>query len=193
MYTPKKGKRRDLTLREALDEEEADERRRRSAQSVEQAQIQNHLALTQNYIAQTDELGPFSQNSNSGFERHEDFLDVDDLSDVPDYESYNTPAQPGDDDNDDDIQYLGTQDTNILGENSNNSQAHHQSPAQNESNSDSDDLKDIDGLLFLSIPPCLISLSQNLTASQLPLHTAPVMMVLPGKRPINKNVKSLKF
>lgn len=77
----KKGKRRGLTLREALDEEEADKRRRRRAQSVEQAQLQRHLALTQNYTAQTNDLGPFLQNSNPEFERYEEFLDEDNVSD----------------------------------------------------------------------------------------------------------------
>ena len=47
--------------------------------------------------------------------------------------------------------------------------------AQDESNSDSDDLEDIDGLLSQSIPPRLVSFSQNLTASQLPPSTPPVM------------------
>lgn len=135
-------------------------------------------------------MGPFSQNSNPRFEQHEDFLDIDDLSDVPDYDSDNTPAKPGDEDNDDDMQYWGTQATNIC-ENSKNGQAHHHSSAQDESNSDLDDLKNIDGLPFQSILPRLISLSQNLTASQLSSSTAPVMT--PGKTPINKNVSSLKF
>lgn len=171
----KKGKRRGLTLREALDEEEGDERRRRRAQSVEQAQIQKHLALTQNYIAQTNELGSFSQNSNPGFEQHEDFLDGDSLSDIPDYDNENPPAQSTDEDSDDDVQYLGTQATNFIDKDSEGSQAHHYSSAQDESNSDSDDLEDIDKLVSRSIPPRLVSLSQNLTASQLPPSTAPVM------------------
>lgn len=68
----KKGKHCGLNLRAA--KEEAAKRRRRRAQSVEQAQLQRHLALTQNYAGQTDELGPYSQNSNPGFERQEEFL-----------------------------------------------------------------------------------------------------------------------
>ncbi len=85
------------------------------------------------------------------------------------------PAQPEDEDNDDDLQYLRTQATNIVGKNSKNNQAHHYSSAQSESNSDSDNLKDIDKLLSQSILPRLVSLSQNLIASQLPLSTAPAM------------------
>ena len=46
---------------------------------------------------------------------------------------------------------------------------------QDSSNSDSDNLDDIDQLPSQSIPPRLVSLSQNLTASQLPPSTAPVM------------------
>ena len=172
----KKRKRRGLTLREALDKKEADKRRQRRAQSVEQAQIQKHLALTQTYKAQTNEFGSFSQNSNPGFERQcENVSDADDLPDVPDYDSDNMPAQPKDEDNDDDLQYLGTQATNIVGKNSKNNQAYHYSSAQGESNSDSDNLEDIDKLLSQSIPPRLVSLSQNLTANQLPPSTAPAM------------------
>lgn len=53
----KRGKRRGLTPCEALDEENADERRRRSAQSVEQAQIQNFLALSQTYTVSLTSVG----------------------------------------------------------------------------------------------------------------------------------------
>ena len=116
------------------------------------------------------------QNSNPRFERQcKNVLDTNELSDVPDYDSDNTPAQPEDEDNDDDLQYLGTQATNIVGKNSKNNQAHHYSSAQDESNSDSDNLKDIDKLLSQSIPPRLVSLSQNLTASQLLSSTAPAI------------------
>lgn len=135
----------------------------------------NYLALTQNYIAQTNELGSFSQNSNPGFEQHEDFLDGDNLSDIPDYDNENPPAQPTDEDSDDDVQYLGTQATNFIDKDSEGSQAHHYSSAQDEINSDSDGLEDIDKLVSQSIPSRLVSLSQNLTASQLPPSTAPVM------------------
>ncbi len=101
----KKRKRCSLTLCEALDKEEADKRPWRRAQSVDQTQIPKYLALMHIYKAQTNECGPFSQNSNPGFERQcENILDTDDLSDFPDYDSDNMPAQPEDKDNDDDLQ-----------------------------------------------------------------------------------------
>ena len=41
--------------------------------------------------------------------------------------------------------------------------------------SDSDELVDIDKLLSQQMPPPLVSLSQNLTTSQLPQSTSPIM------------------
>lgn len=174
----KKGRRRGLTLREALEEEEADKRRRRRAASVEQAQLQRHLALTQDYAGQTNELGPFLQNSNPGFERQKEFLE-DNFSDILDdnHDHASASILPTDDemdeDSESDVQYLGTQAANFDDENSKDSPVHHYSSAPDKSNSDSDNLDNIDQRP--SIPPRLISLSQNLTASQLPPSTAPVM------------------
>ncbi len=67
---------------------------------------------------------------------------------------------------------MRTQATNIVGKNSKNNQAHRYSSAQGESNRDLDNLEDIDKLLSQSIPLCLVSLSQNLTANQLLPSTA---------------------
>lgn len=110
------------------------------------------------------------QNSNPEFERHEEFLDDDNLSDNLDDNNDNPSAQITDEetakDGDDDVQYLGTQATNFIDENSEGSQAHHYSSAQDKGNSDSDDLEVIGRLASQSIPPRLVSLSQNLTASQ---------------------------
>lgn len=64
--------------------------------------------------------------------------------------------------------------TNIIGENS-KKKSSSPSSASDESNSDWDDLEDIDKLLSQSIPPRLIALSRNLAASPLPSSTAPVM------------------
>ena len=126
--------------------------------------------MTQNYTAQTNDLGPYLQNSNPEFERHEEFLDEDNLSDNLDDNNDNPSAQITDEetakDGDDDVQYLGTQATNFIDENSEGSQAHHYSSAQDKGNSDSDDLEVIGRLASQSIPPRLVSLSQNLTASQ---------------------------
>lgn len=72
-------------------------------------------------------------------------------------------------------QYLGTRATNFVDENSKDSRVHHYSSALDESNSDSDNLDNMNLLPSQSIPPRLVSLSQNLTASQLPPSTAPVM------------------
>lgn len=68
---------------------------------------------------------------------------------------------------------MGTQAANLDDENSKNSPVHHYSLAPDKSNSDSDNLDNIDQRP--SIPPRLISLSQNLITSQLPPSTAPVM------------------
>lgn len=65
--------------------------------------------------------------------------------------------------------------TNIIGENSKKKMSSSPSSASDESNSDWDDLEDIDKLLSQSIPPRLIALSRNLAASPLPSSTAPVM------------------
>lgn len=101
------------------------------------------------------------------------------MSDILDNNHDNPSAQTTDDeideDNQSDVQYLGTQAINFVDENSKDTQAHHYSSAPDESNSDSDNLDDIDQLASQSIPPRLVSLSQNLTASQLPPSTAPVM------------------
>ena len=66
--------------------------------------------------------------------------------------------------------------TNIIDENSKKKKkSSSPSSASDESNSDWDDLEDIDKLLSQSIPPRLIALSRNLAASPLPSSTAPVM------------------
>lgn len=131
--------------------------------------------MTQNYIVQTKKLSSFPQNSNLRFKQHKDFLDGYNLSDIPKYDNKNLPAQSTDEDSDDDVQYLGAQATNFINKDSKNTQAHYYSSAQDKSNSDSDDPEDIDKLMSQSIPPRLISLSQNLTTSQLPPSTSPVI------------------
>lgn len=50
---------------------------------MEQAQLQRHLVLTQDYAENTNKLAPFSQNSNPGFERQKEFLE-DNFSDILD-------------------------------------------------------------------------------------------------------------
>lgn len=91
------------------------------------------------------------------------------MSDILDDNHDNASIRPTDDemdeDSESDVQYLGTQAANFDDKNSKDSRVHQYSSAPDESSSDSDNLDKIDQLPSQSIPPRLISLSQNLTAS----------------------------
>ena len=169
----KNGKRRGLSLLEALEEEEAEKRRRRRAESIEQARLERHNALLQSQN-NANNPNPFFQDSNRPSQQSPDLSDQD-LSDGPQFTS-DVPAYESEDKgSDNDIQYLGTQarfQSPVLPSNFSQSDL---IPDPEISESDFDDLIDIDKLLSQQVPPPLVSLSQNLTASQLPPSTAPVM------------------
>ncbi len=88
-----------------------------------------------------------------------------DWFDFLDYASYNVPAQHRDKDNSDDLKYLKTQATNIVGENLKNSQVDYYFFSQKMNHSNSDDLNDIEKELSQFILPSLILSSQKLIAS----------------------------
>lgn len=156
----RKGKRRGLSLREALEEEEREEGRRRRAKSIEQSRLERHNALFQ------------PQASNQQPQEDTDLSDQD-LSDGP-QGTNDVPAYESEDNkSDNDIQYLGTQARSPSPVPSLNRSDPIPDPEISES--DSDDLVDIDKLLSQQVPPPLVSLSQNLTTSQLPPSTAPMM------------------
>lgn len=176
----RKGKRRGLSLREALEEEEVEEPQRRQVESIEQSQLERHNALFQPQASnqQPQESTNFSDQDlsdvpqvNSDVPAYNFFdQDLSDgpqvNSDVPAYESENNES-------DNNIQYLGTQARSPLSVPSLNCSDPIPDPEISES--DSDDLVDIDKLLLQQVPPPLVSLSQNLTTSQLPPSTAPMM------------------
>lgn len=92
-------------------------------------------------------MGPFSQNSNPEFEQQEELIE-DNLFDILDNNHNNTSIWPIDDEIDEDskndIQYLRTQVANIDDENSKDSRVHHYFSVTDESNSDSNNLNNID-------------------------------------------------
>lgn len=177
----KKGKRRGLSLREALEKEEVEKRRRRRAKSIEQARLERHNALSQSQ-SPAKSLHPFLQDSNSPFHQSPELSDQD-LSDGPEFHSDVPVHESENSGSDDEIQYLRTQaksqsavpPPSFPSSKSRHSYTAKPTPNSETCKSDSDELVDIDKPLSQQVPPPLISLSQNLTASQLPPSTAPIM------------------
>lgn len=81
----KKGKRRGLSFRQALEEEEAEKRRRQGAESIEQARLERHNVLSQSQINVENPDPPSSQGPNLS---DQDLLDkLEFNSDGPEHES----------------------------------------------------------------------------------------------------------
>ena len=96
----KKGKRRGLSLRKALEEEETEKQRQRQAESIGQARLERHNVLSQFQINVENLDLLSSQGPNLS---DHDLLDRPEFnSDVPDHESEDNRSN-------DDVQYLKTQ------------------------------------------------------------------------------------
>lgn len=169
----KKRKRRGLSLRETLEEEEAEKRRRQRAESIEQARLERHNVLSQSQINVENPDPPSLQGPN---------LSDQDLLDRPEFNSDGPEHESEDNGSNDDVQYLRTQAMShsaISPSSFSSRKSRHSSrnltPSLKINDSDSDELVDIDKLLSQQIPPPLVSLSQNLTTSQLPPSSAPIM------------------
>lgn len=105
-----------------------------------------------------------------------------DLLDGPEFNSDGPKHESEDNRSNDDVQYLRTQAMShsaISPSGFSSRKSRHSSrnltPSLEMNDSDSDELVDIDKLLSQQIPPSLVSLSQNLTTSQLTPSTAPIM------------------
>ena len=98
---------RGLSLRKALEEEEAEKQRQRRAESIEQARLERYNALFQLHNIFNDS-DPFSQDSKPSSQQDPSLSDQN-LSDGPQFNS-NAPVHESENSSsDDDVQCLGTQ------------------------------------------------------------------------------------
>ena len=162
-----------MSLHETLKEEEVEKQQQRQAESIEQARLKQHNVLSQFLInvENPDLLSSPGPNLSD-----KDLLDRPEFnSDVPEHESEDNGSN-------DDVQYLRTQarfHSTIFPSSFSSRKSRHSSCnltlSLEMNDSDLDELVDIDKLLSQQIPPPLVSLSQNLTTSQLPPSDTPIM------------------